>query len=132
MPREKRIDPRSVTEMHVKMGQQLRLARLTAGMSQSELGASIGVTFQQIQKYEKGVNRIDTTRLMKIAQVLNVSIDYFIGEQLHTKPSGARSEFNAMMASREGVQMINAMINLNDNQRQFVIDIARKLPRLGA
>jgi transcriptional regulator with XRE-family HTH domain len=58
----------------VLVGQNIRIGRLQAGLSQTELGARVGVTFQQIQKYEKGANRIDASRLQQIADALRVPI----------------------------------------------------------
>jgi len=61
----------------VEVGQRIRIQRLAAGLSQSELAERIGVTFQQVQKYEKGMNRVGAGRLTKIARVLNVPIGSF-------------------------------------------------------
>ncbi len=61
----------------VEIGVRLRQARVAAGLSQTELGAHLGISFQQVQKYEKGRNRIGGGRLYKIAHVLRVKITYF-------------------------------------------------------
>jgi transcriptional regulator with XRE-family HTH domain len=61
----------------IEVGQRIRIQRLAAGLSQSELAARIGVTFQQVQKYEKGANRVGAGRLTKIARVLNVPVSSF-------------------------------------------------------
>jgi transcriptional regulator with XRE-family HTH domain len=61
----------------VEVGRRIRLQRLSAGMSQTELGNRIGVTFQQVQKYEKGVNRVGAGRLTEIAAILNVPVTVF-------------------------------------------------------
>jgi transcriptional regulator with XRE-family HTH domain len=62
-------------DLHV--GNRLRLRRVMLGLSQDRLAASLGLTFQQIQKYERGVNRIPASRLFDLAQVMGVGIDYF-------------------------------------------------------
>ena len=67
-------DPNKV-DGHV--GARVRLRRVILGLSQEKLGESIGVTFQQVQKYEKGLNRIGAGRLMKIAEVLGVPVSFF-------------------------------------------------------
>jgi transcriptional regulator with XRE-family HTH domain len=59
------------------VGQRVRIARLARGMSQSALAEEVGLTFQQIQKYEKGTNRISASRLFQFAQILGVDIPYF-------------------------------------------------------
>jgi transcriptional regulator with XRE-family HTH domain len=61
----------------IEVGQRIRIQRLAAGLSQSELAARIGVTFQQVQKYEKGANRVGAGRLTRIARVLNVPVSSF-------------------------------------------------------
>ena len=61
----------------VEVGQRTRIQRLAAGLSQSELAERIGVTFQQVQKYEKGMNRVGAGRLTRIARVLNVPVGSF-------------------------------------------------------
>src|SRR5690348_17312488 len=61
----------------VLVGQRVRMARLMASMSQTELGENIGITFQQVQKYEKGGNRISSSRLAQISEVLGKPVSWF-------------------------------------------------------
>jgi transcriptional regulator with XRE-family HTH domain len=61
----------------IHVGQKLRSKRVMIGMSQEELGQAVGVTFQQIQKYEKGLNRIGSSRLYEFSKILNVPVSYF-------------------------------------------------------
>jgi transcriptional regulator with XRE-family HTH domain len=70
-----KIDSPSIADLHV--GAQVRLRRTLLGMSQEKLGNSLGLTFQQIQKYERGANRIGAARLFDIARVLDVPIQFF-------------------------------------------------------
>ena len=63
------------------VGRRVRLARKAAGLSQTEVGAALGISFQQIQKYEKGANRISAARLLRLAALLNVPVTFFY-EQL--------------------------------------------------
>lgn len=67
--------PSHPVDVHV--GKKLKLRRNVLGLSQGELGTKIGVTFQQIQKYERGANRIGSSRLYDLSQILNVPINYF-------------------------------------------------------
>ncbi len=60
-----------------QVGNRVRIRRMLIGMSQERLGDTLGLTFQQIQKYEKGINRIGAGRLFEIARILGVPIDYF-------------------------------------------------------
>jgi transcriptional regulator with XRE-family HTH domain len=64
----------------VFVGEQLRFSRITRGLSQTALGNAVGVTFQQVQKYERGTNRIGASRLFAIAQVLGVPISSFFAK----------------------------------------------------
>jgi putative toxin-antitoxin system antitoxin component (TIGR02293 family) len=74
----------------VEVGRRIRIQRLSSGLSQSSLADRLGVTFQQVQKYEKGVNRVDAGRLAKIAKVLGVPISTFFGS--HSAGAADRSD----------------------------------------
>jgi transcriptional regulator with XRE-family HTH domain len=83
----KRGDPVDVT-----VGQRIRIHRLAKRMSQGDLGASIGVTFQQVQKYEKGVNRVGAGRLTRMAAVLGVPVSAFFPYPESNGDGGDRTE----------------------------------------
>ena len=85
-----------VKELDRQIGDRVRLARAVKRMTQETLGEHLGVTFQQVQKYEKGTNRISASTLFQIAKVLEVDIPFFFGEDggkegLPTDFSGATS-----------------------------------------
>jgi transcriptional regulator with XRE-family HTH domain len=71
------INAKSPNRVDVEVGRQIKLRRQVLGMSQTALASAIGVTFQQVQKYEKGVNRIGASRLAKIAKCLDVPVSHF-------------------------------------------------------
>lgn len=73
----------------VEIGERMKQARVTARLSQTELGAHLGISFQQVQKYEKGINRIGSGRLYKVAHVLGVKITYFFDDMDHLLDSDA-------------------------------------------
>ena len=75
-----RIEVVSCKSLDEYIGQRLKARRTMMGISQTKLGESLGVTFQQIQKYEKGVNKISIPNLYKIAEVLKTDINYFLNE----------------------------------------------------
>ncbi len=75
----------------IHVGKRLRLRRSMLGMSQEALGDAIGVTFQQIQKYERGINRIGSSRLYEFAKVMNVPVSFFFEE--FTKPVEAAEAY---------------------------------------
>ena len=88
------------TDRHV--GDVLRETRIAKAMTQTDLGAAVGVSFQQIQKYEKGTNRIGMSRLWDIANVLNVPITHFfegLGANGRAAPTSAISETTLAMAT---------------------------------
>jgi len=74
-------NPRSATPLDLEIGQRVKLARKVLGWSQQQLGDASGITFQQIQKYERGHNRISASRLVEIAKALNKPITYFYGDE---------------------------------------------------
>ena len=93
-------------EMDQYIGRRLRLWRRTMGVDAYALAERIGITYQQLQKYEKGMNRISATRLYRIACELNVPIDYFYGE-ISTQPQSAQPLEPGMNASAELALLIN-------------------------
>jgi transcriptional regulator with XRE-family HTH domain len=101
-------------DLHV--GSRVRSRRRQLGLSQTELGAAIGIAFQQIQKYEKGINRISSSRLHQIAKVLKVSPTYFFEYPLakfaidHRKADV--SAFDDFCASRDGVALMQAFVKI--------------------
>ena len=73
-----RVTNNNAVDVHV--GKRVRLRRTLLGMSQEQLGASLNITFQQVQKYERGANRISASRLWDISQILDVEISYFFDD----------------------------------------------------
>ena len=104
-------------------------------VSQSELANALGVTFQQIQKYEKGVNRLSAAMMVWIAEVLNVDVQYFFDEI----PTGAKNYRDVktpvlvdMSIAAHGPRLMNAFLKLkNDELRGAVADLAQALARAG-
>lgn len=122
----------------IHVGSRVRLRRMLVGMSQEKLGEFLGLTFQQVQKYEQGKNRIGASRLHAISQVLGVSIQYFYDELegnigvgfaingfRDPPPENLISDF---MASREGIDLIKAIIRIKDPAvRRAIISLAQSL-----
>ena len=82
-------DPRRPDNVDVEVGRLVRVQRIARGLSQTELGNQIGVTFQQVQKYESGANRISMGRLTRISRVLGVDITYLLGANRRSAPAAA-------------------------------------------
>jgi transcriptional regulator with XRE-family HTH domain len=117
------------------VGSRVRLRRNMLGMSQEKLGESLGITFQQIQKYEKGTNRVGASRLQAISTVLNVPVSFFFEDApgVGTGPTGL-SEPNStsfvvdFLNSAEGIQLNRAFAKISDAKiRRKIIDLVRTL-----
>jgi transcriptional regulator with XRE-family HTH domain len=116
------------------VGSRVRLRRMLIGMSQERLGELLGLTFQQVQKYEKGVNRIGAGRLFDIARILGVPIDYFYestAKQLSNPRGVSENEASPVMefiSSGEGLQLSLAFMRIKDAKvRKRVLDLMRSL-----
>jgi transcriptional regulator with XRE-family HTH domain len=98
------------------VGSRLRMRRMMLGMSQEKLGEAFGLTFQQVQKYEKGTNRISASRLQQAAQILHVSAPFFFegapgGHKLEADaPSPAY--VNEFVSSEDGLRLIKAFARI--------------------
>jgi transcriptional regulator with XRE-family HTH domain len=122
-------DPRrSTAEADAFIGDRVRSCRLQARMSQEQLGEALGISFQQIQKYEKGTNRIGAGRLLRIAEVLGCDIMEFFTGISTGQISMPLSNF---MATADGIAIMEAMSKIkNPALRRTVIEIAEKLADL--
>jgi transcriptional regulator with XRE-family HTH domain len=119
------------------VGSRVRLRRMLLGMSQERLGESMGLTFQQVQKYEKGVNRIGASRLFQISKILDVPVQFFFEEAPYagdgTKAPGmAEGDSEAFILeflnSREGLELNRAFVKIGDAKvRKSVVDLVRAL-----
>ncbi|WP_298281042.1 helix-turn-helix domain-containing protein [Acidocella sp.] len=139
--RESRPSP-----IDVHVGSRVRLRRTLLGMSQERLGDALGLTFQQVQKYERGVNRVGASRLFDISRVLDVPISYFFDdmpEGLQDTPiSGPRGRmygfaeaqepFNAgvddQLTKRETLELVRAYYRITDPaMRKRMFDLMKSL-----
>jgi transcriptional regulator with XRE-family HTH domain len=77
---------RRVSDTDKEVGKRIKLRRLDLGLSQERLGETLGVSFQQVQKYEKGANRVSAGRLLEIATLLKVPVSFFFGGDSHEVP----------------------------------------------
>ncbi|MEJ1967911.1 MAG: helix-turn-helix transcriptional regulator [Rhizomicrobium sp.] len=120
-----------------QVGNRVRLRRMLIGMSQERLGELLGLTFQQVQKYEKGVNRIGAGRLFEVARILGVPIDYFY-EGVTNQLAGGFSENDAsppvmeFVSSGEGLQLSLAFMKIKDPKlRKRVLDLVKQMAEDG-
>ena len=126
--------------MDIHVGSRVRLRRTLLGLSQEKLGEAIGLTFQQIQKYERGANRVGASRLYALSRVLDVPVGFFYddmpaeisgkggkkGSGLADKP---QSEFSAdPLAKRETLELVRAYYRIKDSGvRKRLFDLAKSL-----
>jgi transcriptional regulator with XRE-family HTH domain len=139
----------SSIDAHV--GSRVRLRRMLIGMSQEKLGELLGLTFQQVQKYEKGANRIGASRLFDISQILAVPVSYFFddvseetasqhrsmaghGGNGHHTTNGHYKDLDSgphmmeFVSSAEGFQLIRAYTKITDPRvRKRVLDLVKSL-----
>ena len=99
------------------VGERVRLRRIMLKMSQTELGNKIGVTFQQLQKYEKGANRIGASRLYQLAQILNVPPGFFFEGLPGSKVNAVLPDYLIdLMGTAEGQRMVQALARVRDKK----------------
>jgi transcriptional regulator with XRE-family HTH domain len=113
-----------------QVGGRVRTRRLMIGMSQEKLGEALGLTFQQVQKYEKGTNRISASRLHQIAKVLEVTVEYLYGGS-GTRPGFAEGEaapYEADLITADGLKLLKAFNAITEAKvRRRVLDLVQAL-----
>lgn len=130
---------RRANPMDVHVGTRVRLRRMLLGMSQEKLGEHLGLTFQQVQKYEKGVNRIGASRLSELAKVMGVPVQFFYDEA----PAGTHSASEPavgftetpgesyvveFLGSRDGMELNKAFARIKDPKvRRSIVELVRAL-----
>lgn len=121
-----KVNARRVQDSDIAVGERIRARRNQLEMSQEDLGKALGVSFQQIQKYEKGTNRISSGRLIQIVNAVQCSVTDLIGAG-NSGPIKS-TEFSRYASSKEGVAIINAMARIpSPAVRRKVIDLAESL-----
>jgi transcriptional regulator with XRE-family HTH domain len=122
MPRPKR-DPRRPDAVDVAVGRNLRLWRIARGLSQSQLAKRLGVTFQQVQKYEIGGNRVSTGRLVKAAGILAVPV----GALLHGTAEPSES-LSGLISDARSFRLAQAFAAVKSNKfRESLVALVEKL-----
>jgi transcriptional regulator with XRE-family HTH domain len=117
------------------VGSRVRMRRMMLGMSQEKLGDALGLTFQQVQKYEKGTNRIGASRLQQIAHILQVPVAFFfedvprqhdgLYETVDAPSAGYVSEF---LASTDGLSLTRAFMRIQEPKvRRRIVDLVEAI-----
>ena len=128
------VNKKQPNPIDIHVGSRVRLRRMMQGMSQERLGESLGITFQQIQKYEKGTNRIGASRLQHIASVLEVPVSFFFEDApgasamsgfAESRPAAFVTDF---LASAEGLQLNRAFVRIKDAKvRRRIVELVRSI-----
>jgi transcriptional regulator with XRE-family HTH domain len=123
------------TDKHV--GSRVRMRRMMLGMSQEKLGDALGLTFQQVQKYEKGTNRIGASRLQQIAHILQVQVSFFFegapSAQVGTRTEGfgeapSPAYVSDFLATSDGLALTKAFMRISDNKlRRRIVDLVEQI-----
>jgi transcriptional regulator with XRE-family HTH domain len=126
MPRRTRHRSEAQVDIDRHVGARLRMRRIILGMNQTQLARAAGIAFQQVQKYENGVNRISASKLYQFASALGVPVSFFF-EDVEPKPRGgrraARQEFDSLR-KRETLQFVRALSRISNLAvRKSLIDL---------
>src|SRR5271155_1431281 len=121
----KKMKQRSAGKPDIELGKRIRLRRVEQRISQAELGDQLGVTFQQVQKYEKGVNRVGAWRLHQIATALDVPVTFFFDDaNTGKRATGDKREVESLLFldSAFSLRLLRAYASVKNQavQRQFV------------
>lgn len=119
----------------IHVGSRIRLRRNMLGISQEKLGESLGITFQQIQKYEKGTNRVGASRLQAISSILGVPVAFFFEDAPGENAGSVRGMEDSsttyvvdFLSSAEGLQLNRAFVKISDAKvRRKVLDLVKAL-----
>lgn len=135
MDKDTRAEGPHLVDRHV--GRRVCEKRIALGYNQTELGRALGVTFQQVQKYEKGANRISASKLWDIARFCRVDISYFFeGLETALQPGMAEPDAEPFVhdfpATRQTVEISRLAPRLSLTQQKLVVDLMRQLLNDGA
>ena len=111
-----------VVDVHV--GKRIRHRRWTIGMTQQQLADAVGIKFQQIQKYETGMNRVSASRLWDIARAMDVAVGFFFEGLAEDGPSPVEVD---LLADKEALQLVRAYYAMPEAQRRQIFELARVL-----
>lgn len=117
----------------IHVGGRVRLRRTLLGMSQEKLGSALGLTFQQIQKYERGTNRIGSSRLYQLSRVLDVPVSFFFDDMPGAAPQGfaeaGQASFDQeQLSKRETLELVRAYYRIGDpTVRARLFDLVKAL-----
>ena len=126
--------PKQTTDVDRLVGSRITVLRKARRMSQTTLGNAVGVTFQQVQKYEKGQNRVGAGRLREIARLLDVPVSTFFEDAdtpERVQPGGAREDVLGFLNGADATELLHAYAQIRDEQmRRDLLALVRSAGRL--
>ncbi|SDE50783.1 helix-turn-helix domain-containing protein [Limimaricola pyoseonensis] len=112
----------------VHVGKRIRHRRWMNGTTQQQLAEKVGIKFQQIQKYETGMNRVSASRLWDIAHALGVPVSFFFEGMEAAEPTAKTGDMPGdVMADREALELLRSYYAIPEQQRRRLFDLARVL-----
>lgn len=123
-------DVKPPDEIDVEVGRRLRLQRKLLGMTQVGLASGLGITFQQVQKYERGTNRIGASRLAEVARILRVDVSYFFNDTRMIGEVGVDvpEDLTSFLATKEGISLNRSFKKIADAEtRRRVVSLIRAI-----
>ena len=111
----------------VHVGKRIRHRRWMVGMTQQQLAERVGIKFQQIQKYETGMNRVSASRLWDIADALSVPVNFFFEGLSEGKETSETTLPGDILADREALELVRSYYAIPENQRRQLFELARVL-----
>jgi transcriptional regulator with XRE-family HTH domain len=117
-----------IVDVHV--GKRIRQRRWLVGMTQQKLAESVGIKFQQIQKYETGANRVSASRLWDIADALDVDVSFFFVGLKEEEQAASEEQAKVpadMMGDKEAMDLVRSYYAIPENQRRRLFELARVL-----
>ena len=125
------VPKKQANPIDAQVGNRVRIRRMLIGMSQEKLGDLLGLTFQQVQKYEKGKNRVSASRLQQMANVLKVTPDFFF-DGASAKPVGNTGSteiaiIQEFISSRDGVALCKAFAKIDPETRRSIVALVKQL-----
>lgn len=121
--------------MDKHVGSRIRMRRMMLGISQEKLGEALGLTFQQVQKYEKGMNRIGASRLQQVSETLQVPVSFFFeGGPVAAGSGGGFAESQSpayvadFLATSDGLALTKAFVQIKDGRvRRRIVDLVEAI-----
>jgi len=134
------METRGPHPVDAHVGARVRLRRTLVGMSQEQLGGKLGLTFQQVQKYEKGTNRISASRLWEISRILEVPVEFFFSGSPEPMPNAVagfsdigQSPIAANPPSSDSLQLLRHYTRISDPRtKRAIVELAKALSHVSS